>query len=296
MSADSDKQRKILVKIFSGELMEVFFEQLLEQFFHSHGEAESFYLPAARTGIMQSHRAIAGALVQRATYAGLETVSVPTLNGILSDFLEEIILMNTTKSPDPNTKKIADDMEKSILHGSIKSESTETNQYPQFVYKQNGVEIPLLRSSSMISELAPVILFLRHRVGKGDLLIIEEPESHLHPEAQRGMAKTIVDLIRAGIRVIVTTHSEYFLEQLSNYVRSSKLTEPERVKLTGYKDTFLQEDEIGAYVFNQQDKGTIVERLRFDQESGLSPEDHNKVSSELYNETARILDKIEDKE
>ena len=271
---------------------EVFLELLLNMVFNfSHRTAESLYLPAARTGIMQSHRAIAGALVQRATSAGLEPLSVPTLSGVLSDFIEEIILMDTTREADPDIGEVADMMEKNILHGSIKVKASEANQYPQLLYKQKGLEIPLLRSSSMVSELAPVVLFIRHRVKKGDLLIIEEPESHLHPAAQKGIAEVIVHLIRVGVRVMVTTHSDYFLEQLANHVRKTKLQESKAEKLTGVG--FLKEEEIGAYVFNQKKKGTIVERLDFDKESGFSPADHDKVSSDLYDETIEILDKLD---
>jgi len=246
-----------------------------------------FYLPAARTGAMQSHRAIAGALVQRAPHAGLETVSVPTLSGIVSDFLEQIILMETQEIGDSRIEKVAAKIENEILHGSITSEISEANPYPRFLYRQNGLEVPLLRSSSMVTELAPIVLFIRHRIKKGDLLIIEEPEAHLHPEAQRKIAGVVAHLVRAGVRVMVTTHSDYFLDQLANYVRSSKLS-----GVRG-RTPFLEEDEIGAYVFSQRKGRTIVKRLDFDKENGLSPEDHDKISSELYNETVDILEKLD---
>ena len=268
-----------------------FLDMVLESIFNLRDEAEIFYLPAARTGIMQSHRAIAGALVERASLAGIEDISVPTLSGIVSDFLRGIIMMDTTEYPDKGVGRIAKDMEDDILHGSVKTEITKAGVYPQFLYKQNGVEIPLLRSSSMVSELAPIVLFLRHRVGLGDLLIIEEPESHLHPEAQRGVAKVVVDLVRAGVKVMVTTHSDYFLEQISNYVRRSKLGDAQKPDTK--RSLFLEEEEVGAYVFKQRKKGTIVKRLKFDKEGGLSPEDHNKVSSDLYNETVKILDDMD---
>ena len=273
---------------------EIFLTGIAEELFYYsdylNHRAESFYLPAARTGIMQSHRAITGSLVQQAASSvKIKNFSTPALSGIVSSFLEEIIHMDTKGPADHNVEKIASEIEKKILRGTIEPESPERNPYPQFLYRQNDLSIPLLRASSMISELAPVVLFIRHRVKKGDLLIIEEPESHLHPEMQRSIAEVMVRLVRAGVRVLVTTHSDYFLEQIGNYVRRSKIPENEQDNLR------LEEHEVGAYSFknSNRSKGAIVKRLKFDPESGLSPEDHDEVSSNLYNETVEILDKIE---
>ena len=281
-SSNRIRQNEFVVRIFLDDILENIFD------IGDETESESFYLPAARTGIMQSHRAIAGALVERAPFAGIADVSVPTLSGILSDFLKEIIIMDTTEHPDEKVGKIAEEMEKDILRGSVKTEFTKNTMYPQFLYKQNGLEVPLLRSSSMVSELAPIVLFLRHRVVPGDLLIIEEPESHLHPAAQREMARVVVHLVRAGVRVMVTTHSEYFLEQLSNHVRRSKLQPSED------SGSFLKEEEVGAYAFGPGEKGTIVERLKFDNEDGIVSDDHGEVSSDLYNETVDLLERMDD--
>ena len=284
--ADKEIPKEIKREIFIDRVAQIIF---------SDSKSDSFYLPAGRTGIMQSHRAIAGALVGRAASAGIEDISIPTLSGIVSDFLKEIIYIDAEEATAYGMKKAANEIEKKILHGSIKLLSGEANQYPKFLYKQNGLEIPLLRSSSMVSELAPVVLFLKYKVAKNDLLIIEEPEAHLHPQAQRNIAKTIVQLVRSDIRVIITTHSDHLLGQLSNHILSATLPEPQRKEIFGRQGLFLDESEVGAYTFAQHKDGrTIVSRMAFDQESGLSPEDHNKVFSDMYNETAEILDKIED--
>lgn len=48
----------------------------------------------------------------------------------------------------------------------------------------------------------------------GILLMLEEPEAHLHPLAQRWLARRIRDYTKAGIQVLLTTHSPAFLSLL----------------------------------------------------------------------------------
>ena len=114
------------------------------------------------------------------------------------------------------------------MKGSIRVEHSEID-YPSFVYRPNNWQrdVPLMNSSSMVSELAPVVLYLRHVVQPGDTLIIEEPESHLHPTAQVEFTRLLAAATKAGIRVIMTTHSEWVLCELSQfgaYVRTATRT------------------------------------------------------------------------
>ena len=80
---------------------------------------------------------------------------------------------------------LAEVLEADLLSGAILSKNSVTG-YPEFSYQPEGwkYELPLMNASSMVSEIAPVVLYLRHVVQRGDLLIIEEPESHLHPAMQ----------------------------------------------------------------------------------------------------------------
>ncbi|MFI6265306.1 AAA family ATPase [Micromonospora sp. NPDC051006] len=45
--------------------------------------------------------------------------------------------------------------------------------------------------------------------------VIDEPEAHLHPKAQRGTARALEDLRRAGQNIVVASHSPHFLELTS---------------------------------------------------------------------------------
>jgi predicted ATPase len=61
-----------------------------------------------------------------------------------------------------------------------------------------------------VSQALPVIVALRRAI-PGQLVFIEQPELHLHPNAQIAMARVIVDAVRRGVRVVVETHSSLLL-------------------------------------------------------------------------------------
>jgi len=51
--------------------------------------------------------------------------------------------------------------------------------------------------------------------GQGDeglILVIEEPEAHLHPLAQRWVGRKIYELAKEGVQVVITTHSPAFVD------------------------------------------------------------------------------------
>lgn len=152
-----------------------------------------------------------------------------------------------------------------------------------------------MNASSMVSEIAPVVLYLRHLVQPGNVLIVEEPESHLHPAAQVEFTRQLAALVRAGVRVIVTTHSEWVLQELANTVQRSALPAPRRKEISG-AEVALRPDEVGAWLFKPMrcPKGSTVEEMKLDEEIGLYPTDYDAVSESLYNENVRIFNRIQD--
>ena len=67
-----------------------------------------FYLPAARSGIMQSHRVIASSLVERATRGGLTPLEIPTFSGVVADFMQQLILYEKSEVPNKEIHHLAD--------------------------------------------------------------------------------------------------------------------------------------------------------------------------------------------
>lgn len=54
-----------------------------------------YYLPAARSGIAQGHKAIASILVRQSSFAAIRPLEVPTLSGIITDFMGHILFHGT---------------------------------------------------------------------------------------------------------------------------------------------------------------------------------------------------------
>ena len=142
----------------------------------------------------------------------------------------------------------------------------------------------------MVSELAPLILFLKYLVRPGDLLILEEPESHLHPAAQRQLARGIVRLVNAGVKVLITTHSDIIISQINNLLALNQ-TSPELIAEGGFEpEDFLQEDQVGAYLFrhNQELGGSEVVRLDIDPDTGINEDEFADVFEDIYNESIAL--------
>ena len=259
----------------------------------------AYYLPASRTGLMQAHRTIVGATISRAASAGLvDAPNVPTLSGVVTDFLQELIMISDEGHPANKVGDIrASALEQDVLGGEITVKRTEVN-YPTFFYRPTGLDrdLPILTSSSMVSELAPVVLYLRHYVKPGDTLIIEEPKSHLHPAMQAEFALHLVRLVHAGIRVIVTTHSEWVLDQFANLVRLAELSEAERAGLRG-ADAALSPDDVGFWLFkpNAKRRGSVVQELKVNPDEGGLLSGYDEVADEMYNTWAEIGNRIADR-
>ena len=262
--------------------------------------SSAFYLPTDRTGVMHAHNVVVSAIIGSAPMTGLRpTTRAPMLSGVLADFLQQLILLDQLsymrRKPRSDLGRNIEDV---ILGGSVRVHRSEAIDYPSFTYRPQGwkEDLPLMNASSMVSELAPVVLYLRHIVVPGDVLIVEEPESHLHPAMQVEFTRQLAALVRLGVRVIVTTHSEWVLEELANIVRRSELPESERNKIAG-GDCSLNPSQVGAWLFqpNGSSKGSVVKEIPLD-DSGLYPAGFDEVAAALHNNWAEISSRIEETE
>ena len=106
------------------------------------------------------------------------------------------------------------------------------------------------------------------------MLIIEEPEAHLHPTNQLIFAKYLVKMIRSGLNVLITTHSVFLLEQLGKFMLASKIEPKTRKKLGIGEDDYLLPEEVSPYVFIQDSENEHrILPIEINDEEGISQED-----------------------
>lgn len=277
---------------------EEFFAELLYSATWNDRHGQTHYLPAARSGIMQSHRVIASSLVANASRAGLDPFpALPTFSGVTADFMQQLIQYEDERSADPLMKALADALEREVLDGKIRGNTALAGGIPNFVYRPRKTEeeIRLTRASSMVTELAPAVLLLRNAISRGDMLIIDEPEAHLHPAAQTEMAKTLGRLVRAGVRVVVTTHSDWLLMEIGNLIREGELEEKigEPIEEQSFPNS-LQPSDVGVWLFREDaaSAGSTVEEIPFDRIEGVEPREYEDVSEALYNRSAGLQNQL----
>ena len=267
----------------------------------------SRYLPASRTGIMLSHATLTDRIIARASDISREGAEFVPFHRIHAEFLRAINAVDRTslgrRPPALGAQTIADNMESELLDGAISVE-TGSIGLPRFFYAREGAKYPLFRSSSMITEIAPLVLFLRYYMSDRDLLIVEEPEAHLRPAAQQKMAATLAFMVRQGIRVLMTTHSHYMVEAMGMFTCAAGIDDDARVRSMGgllgtggdatddiHRQLYLNEDEVGIYSFDAHDGGgTIVSPVPFDTRSyTYAPRGYSDALVGQFNRISRVI-------
>lgn len=108
----------------------------------------------------------------------------------------------------------------------------------------------MLNTASGIKTLGLLqLLAMSQTVNKNTLLIIDEPEVHLHPEWQLEYAKLIVSLVKVGLFVVLTSHSPYMIEALKFY-SDKEISNLTKFYVSG-KESFLDVTENLEPLFSQ---------------------------------------------
>lgn len=103
-----------------------------------------------------------------------------------------------------------------------------------FLINGSKQEIPLQVASSSIKSMSLFDMYINKLSVSDGALIIDEPELNLHPDNQILMAELIVRLVNSGIKVIMTTHSDYIIREINNRIKLNKISNKKKEELKKY--------------------------------------------------------------
>ena len=92
------------------------------------------------------------------------------------------------------------------------------NQGVSYIPEGKSVRLSMGESSSTVRSLRDVGFYLHHVAQRDDLMMIDEPEMNLHPENQRRIARLFARLVNLGMKVFITTHSDYIIKELNTLI------------------------------------------------------------------------------
>ena len=244
--------------------------------------APAHYMPATRSGILQAYKTIAGAIVGRASSDWIESSELERLPGVAADLIQALLTLGENAPTEDGIGEIVGFLEATVLMGKI--DAKNGLGFPEIRYKSPLGEFHLRQVSATISEVAPLALYLKYLARRGDLFILEEPEAHLNAANQMLMARAVAMLVNAGVRVLVATHSDIFLQQLNGLMWASYSSEESKVRAKYLPSQILNPSEVAAYTFEPGSDGTVVERMDIDLDYGISTEAMDEIHSLLYHE------------
>jgi len=219
----------------------------------------SHYIPAARSGVMCAHEAIAPGILDDLRRGGSRTA------GTVSDLAGS--LARAPESPRNGGPGIAGRIIPDVFGGRLDAGGRDA-----LSYSRAGLSVPMHMSSSGIVGTAPLALAVS-AMGAGDTLVVEEPEAHLHPQSQVRLARKMVSLVRQGMRVILSTHSLLLLEQLSIHVQLGGIAPTKRVAMGYGREDYVLPYEVAPYAFGgSAEKGHTISEIAHSADTGI-PQD-----------------------
>lgn len=113
-----------------------------------------------------------------------------------------------------------------------------------FEPKGKRIKLTMDESSSAVRSLLDIGFYLNHVVQPGDLLMVDEPELNLHPENQRRLTRIFARLVNLGIKIFITTHSDYIIKELNTLIMLNH--DKPHLKRIAQNEGYIEEELISA--------------------------------------------------
>lgn len=112
-----------------------------------------------------------------------------------------------------------------LIHSFSVRRLEDSNLYRVYVQKaSNSAEVLITDVGFGVSQILPALV-LCYYVPEGSTIILEQPEIHLHPNVQAGLADVFIDATqKRNVQIILESHSEHLLRRLQRRIAEEKIT------------------------------------------------------------------------
>jgi len=287
---------EILITLISSHIVKLIFSNI---------SRSSFLLPAERTGMnlfFKELSSIRNRLLHHVQKDNINPLEI--LQDIMdsryaepiSDYIEFLNRLSDIKKRKGKFSAIAQYIENKIITGKYEIDSNEEIYF----LPSGNKKMQLHFSSSTVKTIFGLVFYLNHLAQKGDCLMIDEPELNLHPDNQRIIARVLVQLVNAGLKVVVSTHSAYFVRELNNLImlnQSFSQVDMLRQRYGYMQKDVLNSNRVSAYLFDNQ----TITLMKLEPNEGIIADTFdqtinnlNQSSNDIYYAIQEELEKSED--
>ncbi|MBE9057897.1 AAA family ATPase [Sphaerospermopsis sp. LEGE 08334] len=279
---DKGIPRQLLIELISNTINRLIFNKNSNQ-----NNQTCFLIPAERAGLalfFKELSSIRNRLLHHAQKDNIDPMEV--LKDIIqsryakpiSDHIEFLNDLNNTKKRKSDFQTQTQYIQTKIINGKY-----EIDRYGDIFFKPHrskNKKMPLHFTSSTVKTLFSFVFYLEHIAQPGDYLMIDEPELSLHPDNQRNLARVLAKLVNSGIKVVVSTHSPYFVRELNNLIMLNKsfAQADELRRRYGYEpDESFNPEKVSAYLFSDN----TINQMEIDPDEGIIAETFDAVINNL---------------
>lgn len=257
---------------------------------------ESLFFPASRTGLLLLYREFFANKTDKELSFTMEEKRLienkddfANVTQPIYEFLRFLQIYSEGEDSKQRFREELDFFEKHVIEGHISMDKQGALSYSS---KNEANRVPMYLASSMINEVAPLVLAITSK-NYYKRLIIDEIEASLHPQKQLELVRFLNRLNNKGMQLIVSTHSDTFVSKLNNlYI----LSEMVKINGTGILRKFNIEqsdliiaENLHVYEFVIQAGGkSIVKEIKPDMKSGYQFDLFAASAIHLYNEAEKI--------
>jgi predicted ATPase len=255
---------------------------VLSRFVFNNLFSNSFLLPAERTGLNLFYRELSSNRTA-ILHPLRELRNVSRYPQPIADYIDFLNNSFELKKLNSDFKDLAIEIQTEILKGKYRLEKDGIYFLPYKQYSNTNnfnQKISLHLSSSTAKTFFSLVFYLEHLAREGETLIIDEPELNLHPDNQRKIARILTMIANRGIKVIVSTHSDYFVREINNLImlKDEFKSKQEIMQKYGYNENmFISEKKVSAYLFDDNS----IKLMEIDNKEGIIANTFDDVINSL---------------